>query len=256
MHTAALRYIRRVIYTLSIGWTLLLYYVSAITYPETAAALSNLMRLCGLTSLSLLFITLTPGLIQAYFPRFLFNPILLKARRALGISTFYFGLLHVVIGFFNNLSGRLEVIQFLIDYQKIAVILGLLAFTILLLMALSSFDSAIRVLGARRWKLLHRGIYVAAILVVFHAFLIGSHFTIYSNTVPTIIRAVSLTYLILEAGATIKRTIEIKRNSLVRKGIVSVLAIAIVVAGIFVSRYAARQVYVPHTQHTHDLESK
>jgi sulfoxide reductase heme-binding subunit YedZ len=45
---------------------------------------------------------------------------------------------------------------------------GFSAFLILLALAATSFNRAIRWLGARRWQALHRGIYVVAVLAILH----------------------------------------------------------------------------------------
>jgi len=43
-----------------------------------------------------------------------------------------------------------------------------ITFTILLLLALTSFNAAVRWMGGRRWKNLHRLAYVAAALAAYH----------------------------------------------------------------------------------------
>ena len=48
------------------------------------------------------------------------------------------------------------------------ILVGTLTFVILLALALTSFNAAIRRLGARRWQALHRTVYVAAALAVLH----------------------------------------------------------------------------------------
>jgi stage V sporulation protein SpoVS len=46
--------------------------------------------------------------------------------------------------------------------------LGFSAFVILLALAATSFNRAVRWLGVRRWQLLHRGVYAVAVLAVLH----------------------------------------------------------------------------------------
>jgi sulfoxide reductase heme-binding subunit YedZ len=46
--------------------------------------------------------------------------------------------------------------------------LGFSAFVILLALAATSFNRAVRWLGGRRWQMLHRGVYAVAVLAVLH----------------------------------------------------------------------------------------
>jgi len=48
---------------------------------------------------------------------------------------------------------------------------GLVAFLILLAMAMTSSNRKIRQLGAKRWKMLHRAVYLAAGLILLHMLL-------------------------------------------------------------------------------------
>jgi methionine sulfoxide reductase heme-binding subunit len=57
---------------------------------------------------------------------------------------------------------------FVTDWKKPFIAVGLGAFVILLVLATTSFNAAVRWLGARHWKWLHRLVYVAAALVVYH----------------------------------------------------------------------------------------
>jgi len=48
------------------------------------------------------------------------------------------------------------------------ILVGFSAFLILLALAATSFNRAIRRLGARRWQALHRGVYAVAVLAILH----------------------------------------------------------------------------------------
>jgi sulfoxide reductase heme-binding subunit YedZ len=48
------------------------------------------------------------------------------------------------------------------------ILVGFTAFVLLTLLAATSFNRAIRSLGARRWQMLHRVVYGIAILAVLH----------------------------------------------------------------------------------------
>jgi sulfoxide reductase heme-binding subunit YedZ len=53
-------------------------------------------------------------------------------------------------------------------FKRPFIWLGFSAFVILLTLAATSFNRAVRWLGGRRWQLLHRGVYAVAVLAVLH----------------------------------------------------------------------------------------
>ena len=96
-------------------------------------------------------------------------PALARFRRMLGLFVFFYVSLHLLayawfdMGF--DLAGMvLDVVK------RPFILVGMMAFLLLLLMAATSFNRAIRALGARRWQLLHRSVYVVAALAVLHFF--------------------------------------------------------------------------------------
>ena len=50
------------------------------------------------------------------------------------------------------------------------ILVGFLALLLLTPLALTSFNRAIRVIGAKRWQMLHRLVYIIAILAILHFF--------------------------------------------------------------------------------------
>jgi len=90
----------------------------------------------------------------------------LKRRRALGLYTFMYATIHVII--FADLDYGLawsRLIQELI--QKPRLIVGVIAFLILIPLAITSFDIWKKRLG-KNWKRLHKLIYFIGPLVVLH----------------------------------------------------------------------------------------
>jgi sulfoxide reductase heme-binding subunit YedZ len=100
----------------------------------------------------------------------------LFARRALGVSAAYFALLHVLISLFGQLGGLNGVLLSPAKFQQ-ALIFGAVGFICLLLMAATSFDKVITIMTFPRWKWLHRTSYIAAVLVLLHIWIIGTHLT-------------------------------------------------------------------------------
>ncbi|MBI3162377.1 MAG: sulfoxide reductase heme-binding subunit YedZ, partial [Chloroflexi bacterium] len=90
----------------------------------------------------------------------------LKRRRALGLYTFLYATIHVII--FADLdygfAWSLLIDEFI---QKPRLIVGLIAFTLLIPLAITSFDIWKKRLG-KNWKRLHQAIYLIAPLVFLH----------------------------------------------------------------------------------------
>ncbi len=96
-------------------------------------------------------------------------PALARWRRMLGLFAFFYAFLHVLS--YSWLDMGLDVPDILADIAKRPFILvGTLAFLVLLALAATSFQRAIRALGGKRWQALHRSVYAAALLAVLHFF--------------------------------------------------------------------------------------
>lgn len=92
---------------------------------------------------------------------------LARLRRMLGLYTFFYGCLHFLA--YAWLDMGLELADILKDIGKRPFILvGSLALLTMLPLAATSFNAAIRRLGARRWQALHRAVYGVAGLAVLH----------------------------------------------------------------------------------------
>lgn len=94
---------------------------------------------------------------------------LLRLRRLLGLFTFFYGLLHFLC--FAWLDMGLDLAAIVADIGKRPFILvGTLALLLMLPLAATSFNAAIRALGAARWRALHRLVYAVALLALLHFF--------------------------------------------------------------------------------------
>lgn len=92
---------------------------------------------------------------------------LARFRRMLGLFVFFYALLHLLAyAWFDMGFDGGETLR---DIAKRPFILvGVLAFLLLAVLAATSFDRAIRGLGGKRWRALHRAVYAVAILAVLH----------------------------------------------------------------------------------------
>ena len=135
----------------------------------------RLEQVYGFTSLFLLFLALLATPLTKTIPNLPFKEGYLHSRRAIGVLTFYYAALHVGIAFFKQLDG-FHGLKYLDNTYLVSIIAGVSALFILMLMALTSTDWAVRTLTFKNWKRLHRLVYVAGWLIVLHVFLIGTHY--------------------------------------------------------------------------------
>jgi sulfoxide reductase heme-binding subunit YedZ len=92
---------------------------------------------------------------------------LARFRRMLGLFTFFYGCLHVLC--YGWLDMGLVVGDIAKDIAKRPFILvGFAALVLMLPLAATSFNAAIRALGAARWQMLHKLAYLTAGLALLH----------------------------------------------------------------------------------------
>lgn len=96
------------------------------------------------------------------------------ARRGIGVSAFYFALLHGTVALFRQLGGPGQ-LQHLPSLFQWSLLGGAIGFGVLTIMAATSFDKVVDFMTFRRWKWLHRLTYIGGILVMLHIWTIGTH---------------------------------------------------------------------------------
>jgi methionine sulfoxide reductase heme-binding subunit len=94
---------------------------------------------------------------------------LARLRRMLGLFTFFYAVLHFLC--FAWLDMGFDTAAILQDIPKRPFILvGSLALLLMLALAATSFNRAIKAMGATRWQALHRAVYAVALLALLHFF--------------------------------------------------------------------------------------
>ncbi|MFM7531467.1 MAG: sulfite oxidase heme-binding subunit YedZ [Rubrivivax sp.] len=94
---------------------------------------------------------------------------LARLRRMLGLYTFFYAALHALA--YAWLDMGLDIADILRDIAKRPFILvGTTALLLLVPLAATSLDRAVRALGAARWRALHRAVYAVAGLALLHFF--------------------------------------------------------------------------------------
>lgn len=93
----------------------------------------------------------------------------MRFRRMLGLFMFFYATLHLLCySAFDMEFVLTDIVQDVL--KRPFILVGLLSFVLLLPLAATSFDRAIRTLGAPRWRRLHRAVYAVALLAVLHFF--------------------------------------------------------------------------------------
>ncbi|OGO99587.1 MAG: sulfoxide reductase heme-binding subunit YedZ [Curvibacter sp. RIFCSPHIGHO2_12_FULL_63_18] len=96
-------------------------------------------------------------------------PALARLRRMLGLWTFAYAVLHMLS--YSWFDMGLDLGDIAKDIGKRPFILvGFTALALLLVLAATSFNRVIKAMGARRWQVLHRAVYVVAGLALLHFF--------------------------------------------------------------------------------------
>jgi sulfoxide reductase heme-binding subunit YedZ len=96
-------------------------------------------------------------------------PALARFRRMLGVFCWFYGLLHLLC--YAGFDMGLDLADIAADIPKRPFILvGFTALLLLSMLAATSFNRAVRALGARRWQALHRLVYAIPALALLHFF--------------------------------------------------------------------------------------
>ncbi len=91
---------------------------------------------------------------------------LMRFRRALGLMAFFYVTVHLSVWLFIDLRDITLIGQDILKRPYITI--GMAAFLLMLPLALTSSNAAIRRLGAARWQRLHRLVYPLALLAAVH----------------------------------------------------------------------------------------
>jgi sulfoxide reductase heme-binding subunit YedZ len=153
--------VRRAIYILGMVPAVWTFYLG-LTNQLGADPQNTLERTLGLWALRFLIaaLAITPL-------RRLGGPSLIRYRRAIGLLGFYYACLHLTT--YLVLDQGLDLAAIWADIVKRPYItVGMVAFTILVPLAVTSNNAMIRRLGARAWQRLHRLVYVATAAAAIH----------------------------------------------------------------------------------------
>ena len=96
-------------------------------------------------------------------------PTLARFRRMAGLFVYFYAILHLMAYSWFDMGFEFgDVAKDIL--KRPFILVGFTAVVLLTPLALTSFNRAIRVIGGRRWQLLHRLVYAIAVLAVVHFF--------------------------------------------------------------------------------------
>src|SRR5271168_3012848 len=118
----------------------------------------------GYTTLMLITIGLAITPVRRLVPKLAW---LIRFRRLIGLFAFFYGTIHMLT--YVGLYAGFDIHAMIADIAKRRFItMGVAAWLLLLPLALTSTNWAIRKLGGKRWNNLHKLVYLAAICGVIH----------------------------------------------------------------------------------------
>jgi len=92
---------------------------------------------------------------------------LVKLRRMLGLFAFFYGALHLLTYiWFDRLFNLISVGQDVV--RRPFILAGMVAFVLMVPLAITSTNKMVKRIGGKRWAKLHRLVYLSAIAAVIH----------------------------------------------------------------------------------------
>jgi sulfoxide reductase heme-binding subunit YedZ len=97
------------------------------------------------------------------------TPQLARFRRMLGLFVYFYVVIHLLS--YSWFDMGFDVADIAKDiYKRPFILVGFAAFVFLTPLALTSFNRAIKIIGAKRWQMLHKLVYLIAGLGILHFF--------------------------------------------------------------------------------------
>ena len=145
-------------------WPMALLVYGAVTNSLGPDPTAKIELTTGYNTLLLLILSLAITPLRKLFPRLSW---LIKFRRLLGLFAFFYGTVHLLT--YVALYAGFNIQAMLDDIAKRKFItIGVAAWLLLVPLALTSTNWAIRKLGGKNWNRLHKLVYVAAVCGVIH----------------------------------------------------------------------------------------
>lgn len=134
--------------------------------PSDADPLKSTLLHLGLIACVTLATVLAFTPLRVLWPKWDVAQALNRHRRLVGVGAFAYALLHFTAQLLHVYDGGFG--TFWKEIQKPFQLVGLVALVILFALTITSLNAAIRWMGGKAWKNLHRLAYLAAALAAYH----------------------------------------------------------------------------------------
>lgn len=140
------------------------------TNPDSAQPLilGEFLKDVGEVAIAFFIIVLCLTPLRRIFSRSILVSALNRHRRLLGLSCFFYASFHLLFYFLDRGWET-----FTEEWYLLYILAGIVAFAVLLVMSATSNDWAVRKMGGRRWKMLHRMVYLLIPLLFYHKGWVG-----------------------------------------------------------------------------------
>jgi len=125
----------------------------------------SLVRSFALAGATLFGCALFSSAIFRWFPR---TARLWRFRRYMGVSGFIFTFFHVLSVYKYLFDFDVKAVYYTFNPIENPIIFGSIAFPIFFVLAATSTDWAVDKIGSKRWKFIHRFVYLAYVASIFH----------------------------------------------------------------------------------------
>lgn len=162
----------------------------------SSSGVQAIIRFSGLAGFALLSITLIIGPFVMLRPKW---AEMIESRRALGLSGFYFIILHALLVSYAYFNFDISMV-----INQMPLLIGLIAFLLIIPIALTSTDRAMALLGSKNWKRIQRIAYIVFILVLIH-FVFKSDVLSGQNIGGLIVGILAIIAILLQIFGFVKR---------------------------------------------------
>jgi len=156
---------KRILNSLPVLWALLAIPAAIVIYRYWSGDMvyGEVVHASGQWSAGLLIATLAVTPVRLAFRRARWPSWLVRRRRALGVATFGYALLHTLV----YLARKKDLSRIVEEGLEPGLLTGWIALLVFLVLAVTSNDASVRRLGPG-WKRLHRLVYLGAALTFAH----------------------------------------------------------------------------------------
>jgi DMSO/TMAO reductase YedYZ heme-binding membrane subunit len=169
--------------------TLEVWWWASASYSGSLLFATRMEEVFAWLALAMICMAVSIGPVYSIWPRLYGKRIMSDARRLIGVGGAWFASLHILIAYIS-LFKVANPLSLPVNYQR-SFLLGSVGAVVLLAMAFTSFDRAFKGMGIW-WFRLHRFVYLALVVILLHAFIIGVHATDLPVLIGLTVVAVSL----------------------------------------------------------------